>query len=341
MNKIKKMNNQLLVNEFEATMKASLQRQNLNIKLGEIRMQENNFDASIEINGHKVLVEIKRAVDPLMANQIIHQSHQITNGLPSLLFASYITPKAKSMLVEAGINYLDGGGNLYLKLPQLSVRDEGHKVAPHTAQYRNRAFAKTGAAVVFQLLMDSNAINDTQRSLAKKAKVSLGSVPLILEELTQAGFVIQLDRHTKKLNNQEKLLLKWADSVYEKILPSHLVGRFVCVGKTALELLRENPFDTSTQWGGEPAAALLTHYLRPQEFTLYTEFHPKALARKYKLVPSDKGEIAVYQKFWNHMDGKNTYVHPTLIYAQLITSGDDRNIDTAKIILDEYIRPNL
>ncbi len=69
--------------------------------------------------------------------------------------------------------------------------------------------------------------------------------------------------------------------------------------------------------------------------------------RLFKLIPDEKGNISAYKSFWKpqsiNLDHKyaRKAAHPLLIYAELIYSGNDRNIETAKIIFDEYIKPNL
>lgn len=65
-----------------------------------------------------------------------------------------------------------------------------------------------------------------------------------------------------------------------------------------------------------------------------------------KLIPSDaQGEIEVLKYFWNknHPIFASTIqlseaVPPILAYAELVTSNDSRNIDTAQRIFDEYIQ---
>ena len=88
-----------------------------------------------------------------------------------------------------------------------------------------------------------------------------------------------------------------------------------------------------TVWGSEPAAALLTNYLQPQIFTLYTTETTAALMRQYRLVPNPKGNIEVYKKFWNDdLDSSPNTAPELLVYADLINSQDGRNIDTAKLL---------
>ena len=81
------------------------------------------------------------------------------------------------------------------------------------------------------------------------------------------------------------------------------------------------------------------------------------ITKYYKFLPDQSGNIVVYKPFWNIDESNSIYglnydwngnlslnlrtVHPLLIYAELIYSGNERNMETAQIIFDEYIKPNL
>ena len=66
-----------------------------------------------------------------------------------------------------------------------------------------------------------------------------------------------------------------------------------------------------------------------------------------KLRKDPAGEIEILNQFWNY-DENTEYrddvnwnyrdlVHPILIYADLIATGNQRNIETAKMIYEDYI----
>jgi len=58
-----------------------------------------------------------------------------------------------------------------------------------------------------------------------------------------------------------------------------------------------------------------------------------------KLRKDPAGEIEILNQFWNYDEnlGYKDLVHPILIYADLIATGNQRNIETAKMIYDEHI----
>lgn len=103
---------------------------------------------------------------------------------------------------------------------------------------------------------------------------------------------------------------------------------------------RDIPFDTTkTVWGGEPAVELLTNHLRPETFLLYTRENRKELILNYRLQPDAYGEIVTMDLFWTH-DGGQT-APPLLVYTDLMLEGGKRNRETAGMIFDEYVKPNL
>ena len=97
--------------------------------------------------------------------------------------------------------------------------------------------------------------------------------------------------------------------------------------------------DAVVLWGGEPAASLLTNYLSPEQFTLYTNDSWQGLIQDLKLVPDESGNIEVLKMFWNENDiyREKYIVPPLLIYADLIGSHIGRNIETAKMILENEL----
>src|SRR5690606_11319598 len=99
--------------------------------------------------------------------------------------------------------------------------------------------------------------------------------------------------------------------------------------------------NSKTYWGGEPAGALFTNYLRPEELTLYTAEERTDLIKNYRLVPDLNGNVKVYKKFWKYDEVNDNTVHPLLAYADLITKGDRRCTETAQKIYDEYLQNKL
>jgi len=97
-------------------------------------------------------------------------------------------------------------------------------------------------------------------------------------------------------------------------------------------------------WGGEPAADILTNYLSPGEWTIYSNVDKKLLLKKGGLVPDPKdGNVIVYSIFWNPINNfsfnieDSKIVNPLLVYADLLATNDSRNFETAKKIYEQYL----
>ena len=89
-------------------------------------------------------------------------------------------------------------------------------------------------------------------------------------------------------------------------------------------------------WSGQPGAHLLGGNLTPGAFTLYTDMPTQDLIRHFKWIPDAKGNIEVYDRFWN-----NNVIQPPpalLVYADLLDDQDERAIELAATIYGKHIR---
>ena len=60
----------------------------------------------------------------------------------------------------------------------------------------------------------------------------------------------------------------------------------------------------------------------------------------YGLMPHKEGNVQVYEKFWKQDEEPET-APDILVYADLMNTQDSRCIETAKMIYDERIKPEL
>lgn len=286
------------------------------------------------LNG-KVLpytVEIKREVRMHQVEQIKDFANQNDHFI---LVANHIFPKVKEELRYNEINYLEANGNVFLKEEDMFVYVDAQKPLDLEQNKGNRAFTKTGLKVLFHLLQHKDDIKLTQRELAEITNVALGNIPQVIDGLKETGFLIPLNQKTYVWENRADLLERWITEYAAVLRPKLKMERYVY-----RDDWREIPFNTTkTVWGGEPAAELLTNHLRPETFLLYTLENRKELIQNYRLQPDAYGDIMAMELFWKH-DGRNT-APPLLVYADLMLEGGKRNRETAAMIFDEYIRPNL
>jgi hypothetical protein len=310
-------------------------------QIGIANEQTNTIDFVANINNETIFVQCKTQVRPLNVAQIEKQLQSYYPNENHMVIANYITPKAKEILKEKNIAYLDEGGNIFLRLENYVLQREGLKTKSEPENQGYRAFTKTGARVVFQLLVNPQLINASQRELAKRAGVSLGTIPKVLKQLLRDKYAVRLTETTYELINKEQLLNKWVEAFASRLLPSLYMRTFTPRNMSMREYFQKATMHSDTVWGGEAAAALITNYIHPEEYTIYTELTGGELMRLYELVPSNEGEITAYQKFWESETSSKPHVHPIITYAELVASGDSRNLEVAEQLLNEHIRPNL
>lgn len=295
--------------------------------------------------GQRYVVEVKRQLRPANLGAALHQLDRQAelHGVPGLLVADHITPDLAETLHQQGRQFVDVAGNAYLQQPGVLVWVTGRKpVARAVAPQLGRAFQPTGLQVLFALLCHPEWVNLPYRELAARAGVAHGTVGWVMPDLQQQGFVTDLNgkRGTRRLYDGERLLALWTDAYARQLRPRTLLGRYHV---PTLDGWQDWPLDKhGAQWGGEPAAALLTRYLKPGELTLYADKLPGLLAAKYKFVKEaqagHKAVVDVRRRFWHFPeDGIEPCVPPVLVYADLLATGDARCIETAKRLYDEHV----
>jgi hypothetical protein len=287
-------------------------------------------------------VECKRNLRPANLGITLHQMDRLSQ--PVMLITDYVAPDLAEELKQRGIPFLDAAGNAYIKQANLLIWIKGQKpAAKETVIPAGRSFQPTGLQVIFTLLCNPQAINLPYRELAKMAGVAHGTVGWVMPDLQQLGFVrdLQGKRGTRRLFGQERLVNQWADAYARVLRPRTLIGRYYVAG---FEGWKNWPIaQYGALWGGEPAAAMLTEYLRPGEMTLYAEKMPSLLAARQKFMkeagPRHTAAVEVRRRFW-HFSGDpehSNIVPPLLVYADLLATGDARCIETAKMIYEAYV----
>lgn len=257
---------------------------------------------------------------------------------PIILVAEKIFPKIKEELRKQKIAYLETNGNIYLNTNEQFVWLEGNKAVTTQSEKVNRAFTKTGAKVIFLFLLDENFINEPYRDIAEKAGIALGNINYVMNGLKEMGFMLKINKDQAKLTNKKELLEKWMAVYDEKLKPHLYIDTFRFLKEEDALNWKNIPLKSgTTYWGGEPAGDLLTNYLKPTFFTLYTNETRADLMKKYKLVPDKAGNIKVYQKF-RELNDKTNHTPPLLVYADLMNTGDPRNIETAGKIYEKFLQ---
>jgi hypothetical protein len=302
-------------------------------------------DAAVRISaddfGQEFYVLIKRR---LMNDSLGYVISVLREMRPrrGVLVTSHVSPRQAEKLRLAGTQFLDAAGNAYLNDPPLYVLITGRRPAePLPKGKPTRAFTMTGVKMLFTLLCNPKLVGRTYREIAAEASVSLGAVAQVLDDMKKAGHLLETGTGARRLLKREELVRRWVEAYAERLRPKLLLGRY---SNNKPDWWKEaRPGRDGACWGGEVAAAKITRYLKPQVKTIYAPTKMAALQVKFGLKPDDRGDTEILKKFWAFND-KSPYPDTApalLVYADLVASGDDRNIETARIIYDRYLDRSL
>jgi hypothetical protein len=303
------------------------------------RTGKKDIDGQLELKADRQKqtfpVEFKKEVKPIHfpAFQQLREEHG-----DLVVIAETIYPGIRAQMRNLGLNYIDVAGNCYLKKNDWFFLIDGFKTETVIPVKKDRAFNKTGLLLVFHFLNDENYLNATYRQMADDYDIALGNINYIITSLKEQGYIIQQGKKALRLTQKKRLLDEWIPAYEEKLKPLLKIGDYRFINGNEKEWEKIPITDYETQWGGEPAAKLLTAYLKPGKLTFYTTENKTNLLKKYKLVPQDNGVLGIYKKFWKFNAGPMDTVPPILVYADLINTGDPRNLETAKKLYDGLLK---
>ncbi|MGJ3236596.1 type IV toxin-antitoxin system AbiEi family antitoxin [Marivirga sp.] len=278
-------------------------------------------------------VKLKREVRQYVIGELedIQQNYK---GV--VLIAERIPAKVKVALRERKLAYIEANGNMYIEKDNIFLLIDANKPLQLAKDKGNRAFTKTGLKVLFHLLIKPELINKTQREIAEYTQVGLGNIPQVIEGLKETGYLLRLNKKEYAWENRKDLFFRWIEG-YQTTLKPTLKKRRYQMRKNWQEITLN---DGIAVWGGEPAGDLLTNYLRPEKFILFTNEDQANLIRNYNLQPKKDGDLEVIEMFWNQDLNQKT-APPIIVYADLMMEGGKRNEETAEMIYNEQIQPNL
>jgi hypothetical protein len=128
----------------------------------------------------------------------------------------------------------------------------------------------------------------TYPELAESCNIALGSVSKIMKALLNEGYIIQHKKAKGELIRRKELLDRWVTTIIEKVLHTKKGGTYM-FGKTKVSDWKN--IQAPLQWAGEPGAAILTNYLNPEKFSLFTDLSPKQIMIEAGLLPDINGQF--------------------------------------------------
>ncbi len=303
-------------------------------------------DAILTIKDMQFTVTAKAEIRTANKGLVLAQLKELESKSkrPIMIIAKFIASDIALEFKEKSINYLDVAGNTYIKEGDFFIYITGQKTLKASKTNQTRAFQEAGIRLIFNLLTRPEPLQRSYRELAEETGIAIGSISHVMRELEDLKFILKTESK-RVLKNKSGLLDRWIVA-YQDVLRPRLVKRqlrFADKSKYSnWKKIDLNPLKAkNTLWGGEPAAAILTNHLKPAFYTIYTTKSWQECAKSFGLIPDENGDVEIVQMFWTSIQPKENdlaIVPPALVYADLINSGNDRNLETAQIIFDNELQ---
>ena len=302
--------------------------------------KDKGIDAIIKIP--KLKLKLYADVKLNLTNQtiggIVHMLNDLYAENKVILITRYVTPQLADRLKELKVFFMDTAGNMYINIPDMLLFIKGNKTKMLPQEEKPvRAFQPAGLQLIYALLCNPGLANKPYRTMAEKANIAHGAVALAVKDLKKLQYLVDMGEKGRKLKNKKELLQRWVNQYAELLRPKLLEGRYKVEDKDWWK--NQDITKYNAQLGGETAAALLTKYLKPEDHTIYIDDNKGKIVLQLRLKNDPKGNVELLKRFWNfnETNKKKDIVNPILVYADLLATGNNRNIETAKIIYEQEI----
>jgi hypothetical protein len=192
------------------------------------------------------------------------------------------------------------------------------------------------------LLCRPELLNAPYREIVAAAGVALGTVAWAFFDLQGRNYVIGgKQTRNRRLLEPGRLIDEWVTTYPIKLRPKLNRQRFRAPDPNWWQKAR---LPNGALWGGEVAANRLTGNLKPATCTIYIDPVTRRegvakLVGEHRLRADPEGEVEILDTFWNFPaePEQPELVPPLLVYADLVTTLDPRNLEIAKRIREEKI----
>lgn len=266
-----------------------------------------------------------------------------TGPSPVLLATPHLTLALADECIEQDLQFIDLAGNLYIHASGQYMLVTGRAATPEIRRLASRsgrpAMSASASALrmIFVLLSAPELLNRPYREIAAAARVALGTVGSVFDDLRERGLLAGSD--DRRLLDPAALRQEWAINFPLRLLPKLNVRRFTAEDPAWWQQA-ELPA-AHAWWSGEVAAAKLTGQLVPGAQTLYVESTARPavtmeLVKRHRLRADPAGTLEIIDAFW-HLDVvrmAEVTAPPLLVYADLQRTRDPRNAEAAALILN-------
>jgi hypothetical protein len=301
-------------------------------------------DASLEFQvgarRFKRPAHVKQTIDRYGAIAAFRAHAERNSDDRLLLVTSYLSPNMINACRDMQVDALDLAGNASLLLGSNVILVSGRPRLDSSAPIQRSSWTRSTLRVALALLTDPSLLKKTYRDIAQVAGVSHGTVQNAIHGMHERRDLIERRGEPGlQFTNKDSMIDEWT-TLYSSLLRGSLeLGRFRTDMPDWWRGLPDMP--ERCRFGGEPAAAILTDYLKPATFTLYcTNEVPREWIAKARLRPDRNGNVEFLKspiRFTAGTEYPQNVAPPLLVYADLIASGDSRNLETARLLREQYL----
>lgn len=240
------------------------------------------------------------------------------------------------------IPFLDTAGNVSLNRPDVLMyivgrrRPENLPVAP-----RARTGSPKQLEILYALIADPALVAAPYRAIASAVGVAVSTVNVAVDDFLQRGLLVVGANGKRQFGDWDRVVDEWATLFPIRLRPRLAARRYAA---TRPDWWRAVDLSVhGAAFSGEVAAERLAHHLRPERVILYaSEVIPKNVLLAAKLRADPKGEVEIVQRFWaapatSHSGLPPDVAHPIVVYADLLETGESRNLEAARQIREQYL----
>ena len=160
-------------------------------------------------------VEIKRTLEPRDILQAVEQMAVTTADAPSravpVLAAAYLSPRARVLLRERGVSYVDTTGNVRIEVstPGLFIMADGAGHDPWPRDHKLRSLRGRGAARATRAIIDTSPPFGV-RELAQATGASAPTLSRVLNLLEREA-IVRRERGAVSTVDWQAIIRRWAE----------------------------------------------------------------------------------------------------------------------------------
>jgi len=282
-------------------------------------------------------------LDQAVTNALIAQA--TAQPEPTLLAARYIPRPTGERLADAGVNFVDRVGNIYLALG-----DDHHVLKLGRREPVTEPTARRpGPALVqlyFLLLAENDAANWPVRRLAEEAGIGKTAAALGVQRLVRLRVLVKDQGRGYRLGDRQRVVDGFLQGYANVLRPYVEIGRFRAAEgdqEKFLQQLAETTAQMHAAWAvtGAPAAYAMDRFYRGNDLPIFIDGFTPGMQRALRLLPDRDGPVTLLRPFgrrwvWKVIAGVPV-AHPWLVYAELLHSGEPRALEAAEHIREQFL----